>query len=110
MAAVAGTDAASATLAGTAIDTVTLTTQAGAVDVLNRSGAADLFVSVSSTDATQIPTDPTSVSPSSGFYTVSQNGPRATRIALVGGSRSAGRAVIIKILGNGNAYTVQNSW
>lgn len=109
MAAVSGTNAVHATLATTTVDTVTITTDAGFLDVYNRSGAADMYVSVDPLD----PTNASVAAPTAagaGFYVVGQNGNRVTRIPLAGGGRSSGRAVVVKIIGNANAYSVQGGY
>jgi hypothetical protein len=106
MASGSATEAYHSTLGVSAVDTVTLTTKAGFVDIISKTVANDIFVSVNPTDATQTPTDPTVGG--NGFYLVSQLGERRLRIPLAGGGSSAGRAVIIKLISGGaNTYTVQ---
>lgn len=87
------------TLTGTTVDTITLTSSPDKVDVINRAaaGGADLYVTRGYTGAS--PTDPvaaadgTRVVPPGGFITYE-------------GTVRSGASVIIKIIGNGNAYSV----
>lgn len=108
MASVSGNYAVHASLSTTTVDTITITTDAGYLDIYNRTGTADMFVSVDPSDPTATPTNPTAAG--AGFYAVSQNGDRRTRIPLAGGGRSSTRAVVVKIIGNGNAYSVQGGY
>lgn len=96
MAAVAGVRTAHATLSGTTVDTVTLTGAVRRVTVINRAaaGSADLWVTISNTATA--PSDPVSAAdetywiPPQGFKTFAASG-----------------GAIVKVLGNGNAYSVE---
>lgn len=105
MAAVSGTNAAHATLSTTTVDTVTITTTAGALVIMNKSGAADMYVSIDPANPTATPVDPTAAG--AGFYCVPQIGNRSIVIGLGGGMSSTARAVVLKVIGNANAYSVQ---
>ena len=98
MAAVAGPYTAHATLTGTTVDTVTLSGPLQRVTVINRAaaGSADLWVTIS--QSATAPADPVAEAddtywvPAGGFKTFAATG---------------GDGVIIKVLGNGNAYSVE---
>lgn len=87
------------TLTGTTVDTVTLTGE-GNVDVLNRAapGGADMYVTFAGDGTT--PTNPvaladdTEIIPPGGFIT------------FTGGANRSDRNSIVKVVGNGNAYSV----
>lgn len=97
MASISGTLCEHATLTTTTVDTVTLTAPMTRVTVINRAaaGAADLWVTISTT--TTAPSDPTSAGdntywvPAGGFKTF----------------HAGGNGCIVKVLGNGNAYSVE---
>lgn len=96
MAAVTGPFTAHATLTGTTVDTVTLTSPITRVTVINRAaaGGTDLWVTISNTGTA--PADPVAAAddtywiPPQGFKTF-----------------AAGSDVQVKVLGNSNAYSVE---
>jgi hypothetical protein len=85
------------TLTGTTVDTVTLLSPVTRVTVINRAapGGADMWVTVSTTGTA--PADPVAAAdntywvPAGGFKTF----------------HASGTGNIVKILGNGNAYSVE---
>ena len=101
MAAVAGVRTAHATLAGTTVDTVTLSGTATVITVINRAaaGGADMWVTFSTTST--VPADP--VAEADETYWIPAGGGFKTFTDPGGGC-------IIKVLGNGNAYSVEGDW
>jgi len=99
MASISKAIAVHTTLSGTTVDTVTLTGAPNEADVLNEAsaGGANLYVTSGWTGNTPAePTasgDDTRVVPPGGFITIKIPG--------------VGAAVIVKIIGNGNAYSVE---
>lgn len=80
------------TLTGTTVDTVTLASSADSVEVINRSGTDPLYVTVNG----DVPT------------AAGDN----THIVLAGGFKEipvppTGSSIVVKVIGNGNAYTVE---
>lgn len=85
-----------ATLAGTTVDTVTVTGPSSSVDVMNRAGSGYLTV-VAANGST--PVDPTALADN-------------TEIVPVGGKvtfKNGAGNFVVKILGNGNEYSVVGS-
>jgi len=89
-----------ATLTGAAVDKITLTGRPAKVDVLNRgaAGSADLYVTVG--NGTSEPADPTAAGDN-------------TEIVAPGGfvtldvpTSVPGSSAVVKVIGNGNAYSV----
>lgn len=91
----------SATLSTTTVDTVTLKGTPGEVEVLNRSGEADISFTVGTTN--HPPVDP--ADKGDDCYVV-----RAGESLVVPVERRrdpvASDRIIVKLIGNGNAYTV----
>jgi hypothetical protein len=85
-----------ATLAGTAIDTVTVTGSSKMVDVINRSGTTDLTV-VAANGST--PANPTALADNTEVV------PVGGKVTFINGAGD----FVCKILGNGNAYSVVGS-
>lgn len=86
-----------ATLSTTTVDTVNVSSNVGSVIVLNRSGTSDLTVttSVGSTAATPVALADDTIIVPAGMSVVWSSG----------GARD--QTVQVKVLGNGNAYSVQ---
>jgi hypothetical protein len=102
MAAVAGVQAASATLSTTTVDTVTLTGRGTILTVINRepSTGTDFWITYNSLGGTPI----TPVAATAECYPVMPRGSQSFRIRSVA---AAANGVTVKILGNGHQYTVQ---
>lgn len=97
MAAEAGIFTAHATLTTTTVDTVTLSGALTRATVINRAavGGADMWVTISTTSTA--PSDP--VAAADNTYWIPPQGFKTFR--------AGGNGIIVKILGNGNAYSVE---
>lgn len=80
-----------ATLSGTTVDTITITGAHNEIEVFNRSGSADLYVTVDGKT-------PTSAGDNTDIV------PAGTSLVVPAPAGDGG--TVVKILGNGNAYTV----
>jgi hypothetical protein len=94
MAAETGAASAHATLSGTTVDTVTLTQGFGAVEVIERGGTLPLWITYGATT----PADPVAAADDTTYV------PPGAVVTIDANSRGG---FIVKILGNGNAYSVQ---
>lgn len=80
------------TLTSTTVDTVTLASRADSVEVINRTGTEPLYVTVDGSTPTAAGDD--------------------THIVMPGGFKeipvpAAGSSIVVKIIGSGNAYSVE---